>query len=294
MADCFSCPRQCGVDRTKTLGFCRVPDTFTVARAALHHWEEPCISGEHGSGTVFFSGCNLGCVFCQNHRISCGQNGKEITSQRLFDIFFELKEQGANNINLVTPTHYLPQLLPVIERAKKEGIGIPFLYNCGGFESVEILQKAEGLIDIYLPDMKYISPSLSKRYSHAENYSLVAKKAIAEMVRQQPECVFDEAGILKKGVVVRHMMLPGNLSDSKSVVSYLHKTYGEQIFLSLMNQFTPTEVLLDYPELNRKVSQREYNNLIDYAISIGVEQAFIQEGETAKESFIPDFSNQGV
>lgn len=294
MTSCISCPRQCGVNRAETLGFCRVPYTFTVARAALHHWEEPCISGNSGSGTVFFSGCNLGCVFCQNHRISRGQTGKEITPERLLDIFFELKEQGANNINLVTPTHYLPQLLPVIRQAKDEGLALPFLYNCGGYEPTHFLQKAEGLIDIYLPDMKYISSVLSARYSHAENYAEVAKNAIAEMVRQQPECVFDDAGILQKGVIVRHMMLPGNLSDSKAVVSYLHKTYGEQIFLSLMNQFTPTEALSDYPEINRKVTVREYDNLIDYAISIGVEQAFIQEGETAKESFIPDFSNQGV
>ncbi len=294
MAGCFSCPRQCGVDRAKNLGFCRVPDTFTVARAALHHWEEPCISGSNGSGTVFFSGCNLRCVFCQNHRISGGQTGKQITPDRLHDIFFELKAQGANNINLVTPSHYLPQLLPVIKRAKCEGIQIPFLYNCGGFESVEILQKAEGLIDIYLPDMKYISPTLSAQYSHTEHYAEVAKKAIAEMVRQQPSCKFDESGILQQGVIVRHMMLPGNLADSKAVVSYLYETYKDRIFLSLMNQFTPTEALSDYPKINRRVTQREYDNLIDYAISIGVEQAFIQEGETAKESFIPDFSNQGV
>jgi len=294
MSPCFTCPRNCGTDRKKGLGFCRVPDDFQVSRAALHFWEEPCLSGETGSGTVFFSGCNLGCVFCQNHRISRGQTGKIITADRLFKIFFELKEQGANNINLVTPTHYLPKLLPVIQKAKHEGLALPFVYNCGGYEKVETLKRAEGLIDIYLPDFKYLSPSLAKRYSHAEDYPETAKAALAEMVRQQPACRFRENDMLQKGVIVRHMMLPGNLADSKAVITYLHETYGEQILLSIMNQFTPTEALVAYPEINRKVTEKEYDALIDYAISIGVEEAYIQEGETATDSFIPDFSNQGV
>ncbi len=294
MGICTACPRNCGIDRETKLGFCRVPEAITVSRAALHFWEEPCLSGDTGSGTVFFSGCNLGCVFCQNHRISRGGAGKQITAERLFDIFFELKEQGAANINLVTPTHFLPQILPVIQKAKKDGLALPFVYNCGGYEKIEVLKSAEGLIDIYLPDMKYISPALSARYSGATDYGEIAKAAIQEMVRQQPECIFSENDFLQKGVIVRHMMLPGNLADSKAVLSYLHETYGDKIFLSIMNQFTPTEYLEPYPELNRRVTQREYDRLIDYAISIGIEQAFIQEGETAKESFIPDFSNQGV
>lgn len=294
MQVCTACPRTCGTDRKHALGFCRVPDAFQVSRAALHFWEEPCLSGDSGSGTIFFSGCNLGCVFCQNHRISRGQAGKIISAERLSDIFYELAEQGANNINLVTPTHYLPALLPVIRKAKDEGFSLPFVYNCGGYEKAEVLKKAEGLIDIYLPDFKYMSSELAKTYSHAEDYPEIAKAALAEMVRQQPACAFFENDILQKGVIVRHMMLPGNLADSKAVISYLHETYGETIFLSIMNQFTPTEALVNFPELNRKVTEEEYDALIDYAISIGVEQAFIQEGETAEESFIPDFSNQGV
>ena len=294
MDACFTCPRNCGADREHSLGFCRVPETLTVSRAALHFWEEPCISGERGSGTIFFSGCNLGCVFCQNHRISRGQTGKEISSGRLYEIFFELKDQGAHNINLVTPTHYLPQILPVIEKAKNDGISLPFVYNCGGYEKIEMLKAAEGLIDIYLPDVKYISSSLSARYSGVADYAEVAKAAITEMVRQQPACLLDENNLMQKGVIVRHMILPGFLADSKAVLSYLHETYGEQIFLSIMNQFTPTDALSAYPELCRTITKREYDHLIDYAISIGIEQAFIQEGETAKESFVPDFSNQGV
>ena len=294
MRSCTICPRECGVDRAHSLGYCCVKDTLTVSRAALHHWEEPCISGTKGSGTVFFSGCNVGCVFCQNHRISRGRTGKEITPERLCDIFFELKEQGAHNINLVTPTHYLPQLLPVIEKAKKNGIGIPFVYNCSGYEKVEMLRAAEGLIDIYLPDFKFISPVLSTRYANATDYGEIAKRAIHEMVRQQPVCRFDEDGIIEQGVIVRHLMLPGNLKDSKDVLAYLAHTYKDQIFISIMNQFTPTPQLLKYPEINRCVTKQEYDKLIDYAISLDIEQAYIQEGETAKESFIPDFSNQGV
>lgn len=294
MSRCTICPRACKQDRDETVGVCGVTNTITLSRAALHHWEEPCISGKNGSGTVFFSGCNLGCVFCQNHRISRGKTGKEITNERLFDIFFELKEQGAHNINLVTPTHYLPHILPVIQKAKDEGIGIPFIYNCGGYEKVDALKAAEGLMDIYLPDFKYMSSALSARYSGAPDYKDVAKAAIAEMVRQQPDLTFDEDDMLQKGVLVRHMMLPGNLSDSKAVIQYLYATYENRIFISIMNQFTPTKALSRYPELNRKVTEKEYDALLDYAIALGIEQAFIQEGDTAKESFIPDFSNQGV
>ena len=294
MSRCTICPRACGADRDETVGVCGVTNNITLSRAALHHWEEPCISGKNGSGTVFFSGCNLGCVFCQNHRISRGKTGKEITGKRLFDIFFELKEQGAHNINLVTPTHYLPQILPVVQKAKDEGIGIPFIYNCGGYEKVDTLRAAEGLIDIYLPDFKYMSSALSARYSGASDYKDVAKAALAEMVRQQPDLTFDEDDMLQKGVLVRHMMLPGNLSDSKAVIRYLFTTYENRIFISIMNQFTPTKALSRYSEINRKVTEKEYDALLDYAISLGIEQAFIQEGDTAKESFIPDFSNQGV
>lgn len=233
---CRICPKNCGVNREiGETGFCRAGANLTVARAALHHWEEPCISGSRGSGTVFFAGCNLGCVFCQNAKISRGGAGKEITADRLYEIFFELERKGAHNINLVTPSHFLPKILPVIRRAKENGFKIPFVMNCGGYESVDSLKALEGLIDIYLPDFKYISPKLAEKYSHAPNYAEIAKAALSEMVRQQPACCFSEDGLLTRGVIVRHLLLPGQIKDAKAVLSYLFKTYGNQIFISIMN-----------------------------------------------------------
>ena len=284
----------CMADREITTGYCGVKNTLRVARAALHFWEEPCISGEEGSGAVFFTGCNLRCVFCQNFQIARAEQGKEITIERLSEIFLELQAQKANNINLVTATHYVPQVVEALKRAKEQGLHIPVVYNCGGYESVETLKMLEGLVDIYLPDFKYVDTERAKRYSHAKNYPEVAKAALAEMVRQQPEAEFDERGIMKKGVIVRHLMLPGGIKDSKAVVKYLYETYGDQIYISLMNQYTPLPHVAEYPEINRKVKKFEYDRLVDYAISLGVENGFIQEGETAEESFIPAFTNEGV
>ena len=293
--NCTLCPRKCGVNRVNgETGFCGETSKIKAARAALHHWEEPCISGERGSGTVFFSGCNLGCIFCQNHEISRGQAGKEVSPERLFDVFFELKEQGAHNINLVTPTPFLPTILDVVKKAKKENIGIPFILNCGGYESVEMLKEAEGLIDVYLPDFKYISADLAEQYSRAKDYPEVAKTALFEMVRQRPKCVFSEDGMIVKGVIVRHLILPGCVKDSKDVLSYLHRTYKDQIYVSIMNQYTPVRHLSAYPKLNRPVTMREYERVLEHALSIGIEQAFVQEGETAKEGFIPAFDHEGV
>ncbi len=291
---CSLCPRMCNVDREVTIGYCGVKDTLRVARAALHFWEEPCISGEEGSGAVFFTGCNLRCVFCQNFQIARAEQGKEITVERLSEIFLELQEQKANNINLVTATHYVPQIVESLKMAKERGLHIPVVYNCGGYETVETLKLLEGLVDIYLPDFKYVDNNRAKRYSRAEDYPETAKKALEEMVRQQPEAEFDERGIMKKGVIVRHLMLPGGIKDSKAVVKYLYETYGDQIFISLMNQYTPLPHVADYPEIDRKLKKFEYDRLVDYAISLGVENGFIQEGETAEESFIPAFTNEGV
>ena len=291
---CSLCPRMCMADREITTGYCGVKNTLRVARAALHFWEEPCISGKEGSGAVFFTGCNLRCVFCQNYQIVRAAQGKEITIERLAEIFLELQEQKANNINLVTATHYVPQVVEALKLAKEQGLHIPVVYNCGGYESVETLKMLEDLVDIYLPDFKYVDTERAKRYSHAENYPEVAKAALAEMVRQQPEAEFDERGIMKKGVIVRHLMLPGGIKDSKAVVKYLYETYGDQIYISLMNQYTPLPHVEEYPEINRKVKKFEYDRLVDYAISLGVENGFIQEGETAEESFIPAFTNEGV
>ena len=291
---CSLCPRMCNVDREITTGYCGVKKTLRVARAALHFWEEPCISGEEGSGAVFFTGCNLRCVFCQNFQIARAEQGKEITVERLSEIFLELQEQKANNINLVTATHYVPQVVEALKMAKEKGLHIPVVYNCGGYETVETLKLLEGLVDIYLQDFKYVDHDRAKRYSRAEDYPEAAKKALAEMVRQQPEAEFDERGIMKKGVIVRHLMLPGGIKDSKAVVKYLYETYGNQIFISLMNQYTPLPHVADYPEIDRKLKKFEYDRLVDYAISLGVENGFIQEGETAEESFIPAFTNEGV
>ena len=291
---CSLCPRMCNIDREVTTGYCGVKNTLRVARAALHFWEEPCISGEEGSGAVFFTGCNLRCVFCQNYQIARAEQGKEITVERLVEIFLELQEQKANNINLVTATHYVPQVVEALKMAKEKGLYIPVVYNCGGYETVETLKLLEGLVDIYLPDFKYVDSERAKRYSRAEDYPEVAKAALAEMVRQQPEAEFDERGIMTKGVIVRHLMLPGGIKDSKAVVNYLYETYGDQIYISLMNQYTPLPHVADYPEIDRKLKKFEYDRLVDYAISLGVENGFIQEGETAKESFIPAFTNEGV
>ena len=291
---CSLCPRMCNVDREVTIGYCGVKDTLRVARAALHFWEEPCISGEEGSGAVFFTGCNLRCVFCQNFQIARAEQGKEITVERLSEIFLELQEQKANNINLVTATHYVPQVVEALKMAKERGLHIPVVYNCGGYETVETLKLLEGLVDIYLPDFKYVDNARAKRYSRAEDYPEVAKTALAEMIRQQPEAEFDERGMMTKGVIVRHLMLPGGIKDSKAVVKYLYETYGNDIFISLMNQYTPLSHVADYPEIDRKVKKFEYDRLVDYAISLGVENGFIQEGETAEESFIPAFTNEGV
>lgn len=297
-ADCRLCPRDCGAKRANgEVGVCGQTDRIKAARAALHYWEEPCISGTAGSGAVFFSGCNLHCVYCQNRSISTGKAGKEITVERLSEIFLELQEKGAHNINLVTPGHFAPQIAEALSEAKGKGLSLPVVYNTGSYEYADTLRRLEGLVDIYLPDFKYMDAALGRRYSRAGDYSEIAKAAIAEMVRQTGEAVFEggeENGLLKRGTIVRHLVLPGFVEDSKAVIKYLYETYGDIIYISIMNQFTPMPALADYPELNRKVTEDEYEEVVDYAISLGVECGFIQEGETAKESFIPAFDGEGV
>lgn len=291
---CALCPRNCSADRKNgEKGICGQTDRLKVARAALHHWEEPCISGENGSGTVFFSGCPLRCVFCQNREIALGNTGKEISVGRLAEIFLELKEKGAHNINLVTPGHFAPQIAAALEAAKGQGMDLPVVYNTGSYESLETVKSLEGLVDVYLPDFKYMSETLSQKYSHAPDYASVAQNAIAEMVRQRGDAVFVD-GLMTSGVLVRHLVLPGQTKDSKAVIRYLYETYGNRIFISIMNQFTPSASLESYPELNRKLTAAEYDEVVDYAISLGVENGYIQEGETAEESFIPAFDWEGV
>lgn len=295
LKDCILCPRNCHTDRTKgKRGYCGVSDEVIVARATLHMWEEPCISGEEGSGTVFFSGCAMGCVYCQNYSIAKGLTGKSITIERLSDIFIELQNKGANNINLVTPSHYVPQIIEALDKAKNKGLLLPIVYNTSGYEKVETIKELESYVDIYLPDFKYFNSDIGKRYSNCPDYFSYASATVEEMVRQKPNPVFDERGMMKKGVIVRHLMLPGYLEDSKSIIKYLYKTFNNYIYISVMNQYTPLKNVSAYPEINRKIAENEYDELVDYAISLGVENGFIQEGETASESFIPDFSNEGV
>ena len=295
LKDCHLCPRNCGVDRLAgQKGFCGVDAGIMVARAALHMWEEPCISGKEGSGAVFFSGCSLGCVFCQNRTISKGQSGKVIIVERLAELFLDLQGQKANNINLVTAGHFLPQVREALILAKEQGLTIPVVYNSSGYEKAEMLRYLDGLVDIYLPDLKYLEADLAGKYSHAKDYPEVAMKALEEMVRQVGTPEFDERGMMKKGVIVRHLLLPGHVRNSKKVLEYLYGTYGDQIYISLMNQYTPMPAMKDDPQLSRKVTDREYDRLLDHAISFGVTNCFIQEGETAKESFIPEFNGEGI
>ena len=295
LKECHLFPRNCGVDRLAgQKGFCGVDAGIMVARAALHMWEEPCISGKEGSGAVFFSGCSLGCVFCQNRTISKGQSGKVITVEHLAELFLELQGQKANNINLVTAGHFLPQVRDALILAKEQGLTIPVVYNSSGYEKAEMLRYLEGLVDIYLPDLKYLEADLAGKYSHAKDYPEVAMKALEEMVRQVRTPEFDERGMMKKGVIVRHLLLPGHVRNSKKVLEYLYGTYGDQIYISLMNQYTPMPAMKDDPQLSRKVTDREYDRLLDHAISFGVTNCFIQEGETAKESFIPEFNGEGI
>lgn len=295
LRDCTLCPRNCHVDRTNgKKGYCGVADELIVARAALHLWEEPCISGEEGSGTVFFSGCAMGCVYCQNFHISRGSTGKRITIERLSDIFIELQNEGANNINLVTPSHYVPQIIEALDMAKNKGLQLPVVYNTSGYEKVETLKLLEGYVDIYLPDFKYFESAIGKQYSNCPDYFSYASAAIKEMVMQAPTPAFDEAGMMKKGVIVRHLMLPGYLKDSKNIIKYLYETYKDHIYISIMNQYTPLQNVTAFPEINKKIDDSEYAELVDYAVNLGVENGFIQEGEAASESFIPDFNSQGV
>ena len=297
---CELCPRNCKVNRiNEKTGICGVSAQLKVARAALHHWEETSISGKNGSGAVFFSGCAMHCVFCQNQEIANGSAGKEISKERLVEIYLELQEKGANNINLVTPGQYVPYIVWSVEQARRQGLAIPIVYNTSSYEKVDTLRQLEGIVDVYLPDFKYWDPAVAKKYSKAFDYPEIAKLAIAEMVRQQPVPEFEyskeqDVELIKKGVVVRQLLLPGQLKDAKRIIKYLHDTYGNQIFLSLMSQYTPLAHVSDFPELNRKVDKRTYERYVDYAIEIGVENGYIQEGDVAEESFIPDFNGEGV
>ncbi len=291
--NCILCPRKCGVDRSQKRGWCGESDKLRAAKAYLHMWEEPCISGTRGSGTVFFTGCNLGCVYCQNSEISSGGKGYEIDAVRLGQIFLELQEKGAHNINLVTPTHFVEHIIRAVDFTRGR-LNIPIVYNCGGYESVDTLKRLDGYVDIYLTDFKYMSPEIAKRYSAAPDYPETAKAALDEMVKQTVRYLFDNDGIMKRGVIVRHLVLPSHADDSREIIRYLHDRYGDGIYMSIMNQYTPVGDLTKYPELKERVSDKEYDEIIDFAAGIGVTNAFVQEGGTVSESFIPSWNGEGI
>lgn len=291
--NCNLCPRNCNVNRNKNeLGYCMASNKITIGGYHLHEWEEPPLTGKYGSGTIFFSHCNLRCVYCQNYDISIKAQGKEITTERLVNIMLELQSLSAANINLVTPTHYIPLIKESIIIAKNKGLTIPIVYNTSGYEKEETLKLLEGLIDIYLPDFKYYNNELGK-YSGVKDYFSVADSALKEMYRQVGKPRYNKEGLLQKGVIVRHLVLPNNYEDSKNIITYLYKNYKNNIIYSIMNQYTITRKL-KYPELNQKVDNNEYNKLIDYAYEIGVRNCFIQEEESQSESFIPKFKGDTI
>lgn len=279
------------------MGYCMMEDGIYLARAALHMWEEPCISGESGSGAVFFSGCNLRCVYCQNHEIAAGRKGRQVSVERLSQIFLELQDKGAANINLVTPDHFIIKIAEAVLLAKVKGLRLPVVYNGSGYEKEGIIENLSGIVDIFLTDFKYMDEKAAQKYSFAPDYPEVAKKALAQMVKLVGEPVFDEKGMMTRGVIVRHLLLPGHKRNAKDVIRYVYETYGDRVYLSLMNQYTPFERLKensDYRELCRKITRREYETVVDYALSLGVRNAYIQEGDVAKESFIPAFDYEGI
>lgn len=288
---CNLCPRDCNADRTNETGYCGVPDEILLARASIHLWEEPPISGTRGSGTVFFSGCNLGCVYCQNYEISHEAKGRAVTEERLGEIFRELTEKGVHNINLVNPTHYAHRIIRVL---KKEKPTVPVVYNSSGYERVSTLRSLEGLVDIYLPDLKYISPDRSKKYSGASDYFDFASKALLEMKRQCPENIFNEAGIMQKGMIIRHLVLPQNTNQSVKILQWIKDNLGTDTLISLMSQYTPCGQADKYKELTRKITAREYEKVISAAEDMGFDHIFTQDYASASENFIPDFDFTGV
>ncbi len=294
---CTLCPRKCEVDRTASTGFCRSTDRLKVARAALHHWEEPCISGTGGSGTVFFSGCTLGCCFCQNFPISHEGVGREITIRQLADIFLRLQDQGAHNINLVTATQYLPSIIQALDLVK-ERLTIPVVYNCGGYERIETVTALKNYVDIWLPDLKYYDCALSARYSKASDYFKQASKAIAQMIAQTGTPVFDDRGIMQSGVIIRHMVLPGAREDSIRLLHWMKEQLPEgKYYISLMSQYTPCYRAAkggDFPELSRRITTFEYQKVLETAIALRLNQGFMQEKSSAKEEYTPPFDLEGV
>ena len=293
LKNCMLCPRKCGVNRYKNTGYCGASNRIKLSYYSLHMWEEPVISGKNGSGTIFFSNCNMKCIYCQNKKISIDGYGKLISNKKLGEIMILLQNKGAHNINLVTPTHYVPQIASVLHKIKDKDLKIPVVYNTSSYENVGTLMVMKNLVDIYLADLKYYDDQLAINYSDSKDYFEIATMAIDEMYRQVGEPVFNDEGLMIKGLIVRVLILPGHLDDSKRIIKYLYKTYGNNIFISIMNQYTPVNTCI-YNNLNRKLKKDEYDEVVKYAIDLGVENAFVQEDETADESFIPDFNTKVI
>ena len=291
---CQLCPRMCGIDRFSEVGFCGASDKVKVALVSLHQWEEPCLTGAKGAGTIFFSNCNLRCRFCQNHQISQNGYGVEVAVDRLAEIFLEQQERGATNIDLVTPTHYVPQIITALEKAKSKGLTIPIVYNSNGYENVETIEMLEGYVDIFLPDMKYFNDDTAVKYSSAPKYFDTASKAIAKMFNLVGEVKFDSNGLMKRGLIVRHLILPNHRRESLKIVEWLYKTFGDAIYISLMNQYTPMFNAAKYKELNRRLTTFEYDSVVNYALELGVKNCYIQVGKTASKEFVPNFTLDGI
>jgi len=295
LENCNLCPRNCGVNRLNgAVGFCGAGKDIKLARVSLHHYEEPCISGKNGSGTVFFSNCSLRCVFCQNHQISQEGFGTEVTIKRLAEIFLELQNNKAHNINLVTPAHYVPQIISALKLSKKSGLTLPIIYNSSGYENLETLKMLKGYIDVYVPDLKYFKNKYAIKYSNAKDYFHYARIAIEEMFSQVGTVKFNNSDLIIKGVIIRHLMLPSLLFDSKKIIDYISQTFGDKVFVSIMNQYTPMFKASKYPELDKPLNPDHYDALIQYALSKGITNGFIQDTGSSSKEFIPDFDLRGI
>ena len=292
--NCMLCPRRCGVDRRESVGFCGAGALARIALVSLHHWEEPCLTGDNGAGTVFFSYCNLRCCFCQNHEISHGGKGVEVTDERLAELFMEQQQRGAATLDLVTPTHYVPQIIHALDMARTKGFRLPVVYNSGAYETVETIESLRDYVDVFLPDLKYIEAASAKEYSQAEDYFPVASAAIRRMVEIAGSLQFDEDGQLRRGVLVRHLVLPGHRHESMRVLDWLWQTFGDTIQISLMNQYTPMYKAAEHKGMNRRLTTFEYESVVNHAVDLGITNCYVQEGQTASEKFVPTFDNRGV
>ena len=294
LINCKLCPRNCGVNRTEKIGFCGAGEKVRVALVSLHEWEEPCLTGERGAGTIFFSNCNLKCVYCQNFKISSEGYGEEISIERLAEIFIEQQKRGAANIELVTPTHYVPQICIALDIAKAHGLKIPIVYNTNAYENLSTLDLLKNRVDIFLPDLKYFDEEIAKTFSNAPNYFEVATAAIKKMFELTGENKFDSAGMMTRGVIVRHLILPNFRRDSMKILEWLQKTFGDKIFISLMNQYTPIFRAGEFKKISRRLTTFEYDSVVNYAVDIGIKNCYIQVGKTADAKFIPNFNGEGV